>query len=181
MIFQWFCASMGYYGTLYSSTTLSGDPHINFMLSMLAGAPGNILYLILPDKIGRKATLFFGELTLGICCIGSGLLVHFETLPWLQVTFSMLGRLVMPLNVKSCYLFTAELFPTSIRNSSVGIGSFFGGLGAIVGFLMEMLTSVWKPLPVLVIGSCCSLASILVLILPETKGHKLPETIEDVL
>ena len=181
MILIWFCAFMGYFGTLYSSTTLSGDAHINFILSMLAGAPGNILYLFLPDKVGRKVTLFFGILTMGICCIGTGILSHYNNLLWLQITFSMIGRLVMTLNVKCCYLFTAELFPTSIRNSSVGIGSLFGGLGAIVGFLLEMLRSIWKPLPVLIIGSFCSFASILVLFLPETKEQKFPETIEDVL
>ena len=181
MILQWFCVFMGYYGTLYSSTKLSGNPHINFMLSMLAGAPGNFLYLLLPDKIGRRTTLLFVEMTLGLSCIGAGILMHFDMFPWLQTTFSMLGRVVASASIKMCYLTTSELFPTPIRNSTVGIGSFFGGLGAIIGFLLDILTSIWKPLPVIVIGSCCSLASILALLLPETKGTKLPENIEDVL
>ena len=181
MILQWFCVFLGYYGTLYTSTNLSGNPHINFMLSMLAGAPGNFLYLLLPDKIGRKATLLLAELTLGLCCIGAGILMHFDSFPWLQTGFSMLGRVVSSTAVKTCYLFTAELFPTPIRNSTVGIGSFFGGLGAIIGFLLDILASFWKPLPVIVIGSCCSVASTLALFLPETKGKKLPENIEDVL
>ncbi len=36
--FQCFCAFFAYYGTLYSSTSLSGDPHINFMLGKNKGS-----------------------------------------------------------------------------------------------------------------------------------------------
>ena len=61
------------------------------------------------------------------------------------------------------------------------MGSFFGGLGAYVGFSLDILTSIWKPLPIFIFGTCCSFTSILALYLPETKGTKLPETIEDVL
>ena len=35
--FQCFCGFFAYYGTLYSSTSLSGDPHINFMLGKNKG------------------------------------------------------------------------------------------------------------------------------------------------
>ena len=121
------------------------------------------------------------ELTLGVCCIGAGILMHFETFPWLQTGFSMLGRVAASASVKTCALFTAELFPTPIRNSAVGMGSFFGGLGAYVGFSLDVLTSIWKPLPIFIFGACCSFTSILALYLPETKGTKLPETINDVL
>ena len=38
---------------------------MNFLLSMLAGVPGNFLYLYLPDRIGRISTLLVVELTLG--------------------------------------------------------------------------------------------------------------------
>ena len=72
-----------------------------------------------------------------------------------------------------------ELFPTPIRNTAVALGGFFGGIGAILGFLMEALEIVWKPLPSIVIASTFIVAVILVPFLPETKGRKLPETLED--
>ena len=176
-----FCIFLGYWGILYSSTALSGNPHINFLLAMLAGVPGNFFNLLLPDKIGRKATLLLLELTLGLCCIGTGILMHFKMLPWLQTTFSMLGRAVATGSVKTIVLYTTELYPTSIRNSAVGIATFFGGLGAFVGFSSDILTTIWKPLPIIVIGSSCFLASFLAIFLPETKGTKLPENIKDIL
>ena len=83
--------------------------------------------------------------------------------------------------MKLAYLVTAELFPTSIRNTAVGIGSIFGGLGAVLGFLIDGLGIYWTPLPTLIIGISCLLSAILICFVPETLGQALPETIEDAL
>ena len=63
--FQWFTAALVYQGTIYMSTTLSGDPHSNFALAMIPSIPGTVLYLILPNKLGRRNTLALSELVLG--------------------------------------------------------------------------------------------------------------------
>ena len=125
--------SLGYYGTLYSSTSLSGNPHMNFLLSMLAGVPGNFLYLYLPDRIGRISTLLVVELTLGMSCIVNAILLQSNSLELIQIVFSMLGRFVASVSIKTCYLCTVELFPTQIRNTAIGVGSIFGGIGSILG------------------------------------------------
>ena len=65
VMYQWFCAMVGYHGTIYMSTRLSGNPHLNFILSMIPGIPGTLLYLYLPDKLGRRNTLFFTEIVVG--------------------------------------------------------------------------------------------------------------------
>ena len=46
---------------------------------------------------------------------------------------------------------------------------------------MEVLEVFWKPLPGVIVGTACILGALLVFALPETKGRKLPETIDDVL
>ena len=63
----------------------------------------------------------------------------------------------------------------------LSIGAACGGFGVILGFLLEILEVFWKPLPGVIIGTSCILGPLLVFALPETKGRKLPETIEDVL
>ena len=180
MSLLWFSASLGFYGTLYASTSLSGDIHLNFILAMFSGVPGNLLYLILPDKIGRKGTFILVEIVLGVCCIGTGILLHFDAYMPLQIILSMLGRFVAGVAVKMCYLCTAELYPTPIRNTAIGIGSAVGGVGAIIGFLLEILGDFWISFPVMIVGICNLFTSVIVLFLPETKGIKLPETLDDV-
>ena len=106
---------------------------MNFLLSMLAGVPGNFLYLYLPDRIGRISTLLVVELTLGMSCIVNAILLQSNSLEPIQIVFSMLGRFVASVSIKTCYLCTAELFPTQIRNTAIGVGSIFGGIGSILG------------------------------------------------
>ena len=64
-MYQWFCVMVGYHGTVYMATRLSGNPHLNFALSMIPAIPGTLLYLYLPDKLGRRSTLFLTEIVVG--------------------------------------------------------------------------------------------------------------------
>ena len=120
--FQTFISFFGYYGTLYAATTLSGDPHINFILSLVCGIPGTFLYLLLPDRIGRKATLIMSELVLGISCMVGIFLQYYQLYPIVQIICSMAGRLVAGVAIKTCLIFMAEVFHTPIRSTAVSIG-----------------------------------------------------------
>ena len=72
-------------------------------------------------------------LTLGMSCIVNAILLQSNSLELIQIVFSMLGRFVASVSIKTCYLCTAELFPTQIRNTAIGVGSIFGGIGSILG------------------------------------------------
>ena len=65
VMYLWFCAFAGYHGTIYMSTRLSGNPHLNFALSMIPGIPGTFLFLYLPDRLGRRNTLILSETIVG--------------------------------------------------------------------------------------------------------------------
>ena len=65
IFYQWFCGAIGYQGTLYIATKLSGDPHFNFAMTMIPAIPGTFVYLLLPDRIGRRYTLILCEVILG--------------------------------------------------------------------------------------------------------------------
>jgi OCT family organic cation transporter-like MFS transporter 4/5 len=75
MFFQWFSVTMGYYGLLFASTALAGDPYQNFLLVILAELPSIFVYLVFVDRFGRKPILITTQITSGICCISGGLLV----------------------------------------------------------------------------------------------------------
>ena len=52
-------------------------------------------------------------------------------------------------------------------------------IGGIIAPLILILGDYWQPLPLIVFGSVAVIAGLLVLLLPETKGKTLPETIEE--
>ena len=74
MFFQWFSVTMVYYGLLFASTSLSGNPYQNFTLVVLAELPSIFMYLKLPHWFGRRDVLVTSQVIMGICCIIGGLL-----------------------------------------------------------------------------------------------------------
>ena len=181
VIFQWFSVIMSYGGTLYIGTKLSGSPHTNFILTTIPAVFGNLPYLFLLDRFGRRNTLALCEFPIGISCLIVAFIGTNESLLVLQIVLSMMVRLFVSAAIKILFTMTAELFPTPIRSTTVGIGSAIGGLGGFFGLLIESLATIWNPLPLLIIGSLVTLAGLLTFFIPETKGKNLPETIDEAI
>ena len=98
---------------------------------------------------------------------------------WLLITLSMLGKLAITSSYGTVYIFSAELFPTSVRNVGMGAASMSARLGGILCPYINMLSDLRRPLPLIIYGALAFTAGILSLFLPETLGRKLPETIRD--
>ena len=130
---------------------------------------------------GPKATLALAEMLLSVTCVAGSFVQYHELQPWwLQVVMSMFARFAAGICLKCGFLIINELFPTPIRNSAAAIGGAFGGIGSILGLLLEPLEIYWKPLPAIIIGLNGILSALMVIFLPETKGKTLPESYEDV-
>ena len=85
MFFQWFSVTMVYYGLLFASTSLSGDPYLSFTLAVLAELPTIPMYLKLPQMFGRRNCLIVTQFMCSICCISGGLLIEVPSLSTLQI------------------------------------------------------------------------------------------------
>ena len=76
-------------------------------------------------------------------------------------------------------LHTAELFPTEIRNSALGISSTLASIGSILSsYVVDILGQVAWYLPTTICGVSAVLAGLLTLFLPETKGKSLNDLVE---
>ena len=76
------------------------------------------------------------------------------------------------------YVYTAELYPTTIRNTAVGTAAAVGRLGGIAAPILANLTPI--SLPMTIMGSCSLIGGILAIFLPETLGMPFPESLADV-
>jgi len=77
-----------------------------------------------------------------------------------------------------CYV--SEVFPTSIRQMTLGlIHAIAGGVSIAASFTGKPAKDVWEPLPLAIYGGMAFISALLVLVLPETLGESLPDTVDD--
>ncbi len=58
--------------------------------------------------------------------------LFFQALTWLSITLAMIGKFFTAASFAIIYMYTAEMFPTSVRAVAVGSGSLFARAGAVV-------------------------------------------------
>ena len=74
----------------------------------------------------------------------------------------------------------AELCPTLIRSTAVGIGSTASKIGALAAPFIGGLEIFHQSIPLLVFGVSSLIGGVVAVILPETLGAPLPQTLEQV-
>jgi len=177
MLTCWPITSLGYYGLGLSMTQLGGNIFVSFILGALVEIPGYFLCTFTIDIMGRKPFFFWCFMISGVACIVSGLL---ETGP-LRTGLALAGKMFAAGNFSVIYMYTAELYPTVIRNTAIGACSNTARLGGILAPPLALyFPKIQRSLPMLVMGGSSIIGGLLALFLPETLGNKLPETIQEI-
>lgn len=60
------------------------------------------------------------------------------------------------------------------------MGSTMARVGSIVSPLVTMMAELYRPMPLFIFGTVPVVASAAIAFLPETLGHPLPDTVQDV-
>lgn len=79
----------------------------------------------------------------------------------------------------SIYIYSSELFPTVVRNMGMGVSSMSMRVGSMVAPFVANLDTTILWLPTLVFGAVPLVAGLIVLLLPETKGRALPDSLKE--
>ncbi|XP_052811636.1 organic cation transporter protein-like [Mya arenaria] len=183
---NWVVVSMVYYGLGLNVGNLDGDIYTNFAINSTMEVGAYILCLVLLNRVGRKA-LHCGTMILGggacLCTIFTVLYAD-KSLYWITVVLSNIGKFGISAAYAIIYVWSAELFPTLVRNSGMGSSSMLARVGGIISpYIADLGTFVegdfGKALPLIIFGGLSVVAGFLSLFLPETNGQVLPETIED--
>lgn len=175
---NWLVNAMVYYGLSLSADTLGGTTFHNFGLLSLIEIPGVFLAVLALQYGGRRIMLSAFMLLAGLFCV----IVPFipEDLPWLSTTLVTIGKCFITASFAIIYLYSAEVFPTSHRNTAIGIGSMSARIGTIASpFIAYDLGKVHPIMPMIVFGVLSLVTGIFTLALPETKGLRLPETMQE--
>ncbi|XP_019643559.1 PREDICTED: organic cation transporter protein-like [Branchiostoma belcheri] len=175
IFFIWFTNNIVYYGIALNITDLSGSVYANSLLGAAVEVPAYLTLLFLQERFGRKLPVFAYLLLTGIGLIITAALPAGPG----RVAVAMISRFCITGGFQSTMIYTVELFPTVTRNIGMGFSSTAGRIGSIVSPFVWLLADLWRPAPYILFGVMTVLAGLLCMLLPETKGQQLPQTLED--
>lgn len=172
----WFANSLVYYGLSLGVGSLPGNPFMILFINAVVEIPSYVTVILLLDKLGRRAITSFLMLLGGICCIVAVLMVKGETI---TTTIVMMGKLFIAGSFAVIYNYSAELFPTVVRNSAMGLGSMCARLSGALTPLITLLDSFDPKVPAIIFGVVSIVSGVWCLFLPETMNQPMPESLAD--
>ncbi|XP_067007242.1 organic cation transporter protein [Anabrus simplex] len=175
--FCWMSIAFVFAGMTFNATSLAGNKYLNYILTGVIELPSPIATYYCLNRIGRKVSLCGSLIASGICCF---LFIAVPTeMTWLRIVLYLAGKFSITISFDVIYIFAVEMFPTELRQSMLAGCSVMGGLGPIAAPQVPLLARYMESLPLLLFGSTSVISGILALLLPETIGIKLPDTVEE--
>ncbi|KAM3869455.1 organic cation/carnitine transporter 2 [Diretmus argenteus] len=172
----WMAINVGYFGLSLNTSNLSGNPFMNCFLSATSEVPAYIVSTCLLKKCPRRVLLS------SFLIIGGGLLLLIQCIPdnlqEVARALEMTGKFGFTMAFSVVYIYTAEIYPTVLRNVGIGMCSSAARIGSITAPYVIYLGTYNKFLPYILMGSLTIGSSVVNLFLPETLNKDLPETVE---
>ncbi|KAH8360242.1 hypothetical protein KR093_011454, partial [Drosophila rubida] len=174
----WFTINLVYYGLILNMSSFGGNVYLNSALAGLVEIPAIAVAMYIITKVGKKwlfcATLFCA----GVACCLAAITEGREDLLWLKITFLMMGKFTISAGNTIMPVYTAELYPTAIRNVGVGACNMAAGLALILTPYLSLLNKIEGHLLMTLLTAWSIFGGFVVLFLPETAVRKNAGTAE---
>ncbi|XP_053689888.1 organic cation transporter protein [Sabethes cyaneus] len=172
--FTWCVTSLCYYVTALNADNFAANRNVYVATTGSVDIVAYIISMIVLAYFGRKSTSFCFFLYAGICLLVV-LAVPRESTTVI-VTLAMLGRLGITAVYAVVTLHTAELFPTEIRNTALGICSTMAHVGSIAApYIVDLLGQLAWWIPTTICGFAVLVAGACTLLHPETRDAALKD------
>ncbi|XP_038058409.1 organic cation transporter protein-like [Patiria miniata] len=175
MFYAWFVASMVYYGLSLSTSSLGIDDYVAAFVSGALEIPSYLMCWFVMEKYGRRFTMFAFFMFGGLFCLAT----IFVPLGAGRVAVAMTGKFAITAAFNHIYIYTCEIHPTVVRSIGLGASSMAARVSGVLCPIILILGKYWQPLPLCVFGGSSVLAGMLSLMLPETLGRDMPDTLQD--
>lgn len=173
-----------YYLPLIVQQLSGASMHSALMWPMVEGAIlvlGSLIFLLLADRINRRALLTVGGIIMAISFFAPALLHMLKpslsgntVVVFLSIYVALYSFTWAPLT----WVIVGEIFPLAIRGSGTGMASSFNWIGSfLVGLLFPVMAAAMSEYTVFAIfGAVCVFGVIFIrLWVPETRGRTLEE------
>nr|CAB3266141.1 solute carrier family 22 member 15-like [Phallusia mammillata] len=180
MSFIWFVSSLVYYSLTLAAGDLGSNLYLNELLSGLVELPPQIWCLFLLNRkwAGRNRLLYSSYFISGLACLGLLGFKHTDKSVG-KTILGLTGKMMISSSFNTLYVYTPELFPTSVRNVGLGTASMCARIGSILASFAKSAIEYNAIASYCVFGALGVFAGVLTLLLPETVGKKPPDSFED--
>ncbi|KAM6983312.1 organic cation/carnitine transporter 2-like [Tautogolabrus adspersus] len=172
----WFTLSTGYFGLSLNTSRLHADPYLSCFISAAIEVPAYISCWLalhyIPRRVSTICVLLLGGVSLFLIQLIA------QSLPSLSVALEMLGKFAITSGTSLMYTYTAELYPTVLRNTATGTCNTFSKVGSSIAPFLLQLSVYSRYLPYIILGTLCVVSAFAALFLPESFRRPLPETIQ---
>ncbi|XP_056440287.1 solute carrier family 22 member 13-like [Gadus chalcogrammus] len=169
----WFATSVVYFGVSLNVENFGLDIYLTQFIFGLVEIParmGSILFLEYFGRRKSQAAALFGA---GTACLV--ILAIPKDLPVVVTVIAVLGKYAATSSFTMLYVFTAELYPTILRQSGVGLNSTCARIGGILAPLIRLLDVYHSAIPMVLYGTIPLIGGILCFLLPETLNTELQD------
>ncbi|XP_026749022.2 organic cation transporter protein isoform X1 [Galleria mellonella] len=172
----WFANSVVYYGLSLNTGKLNGNPYFIIFLMGIVELPSYVIIMYFLDRVGHRALISTMMLLGGLSCLIVVALPHGSSSTTGVV---MVGKLFISGSYSIIYKYSAELFPTVVRSSGVGLGSMCASVSGALTPLISLLDTLNPKIPTIIFGFLALISGFSTFLLPETIGRNLPQSLED--
>lgn len=165
-----FLLSIAYYGLSLNVKNLSTNLYISVILNAAAEIPAYALTALFVKQCGRRPLIISTMWFAAAFCIAASLVTEVA-----RTVCGMMGIFAVTAAFNLLFIYTAELFPTTVRNAALGCVSQAGQMGAVAAPMVVVLGRNW---PFALFGACGVVGGLLGFALPETLNRPLYETME---
>uniref|UniRef100_A0A8C5GGC8 Solute carrier family 22 member 5-like n=1 Tax=Gouania willdenowi TaxID=441366 RepID=A0A8C5GGC8_GOUWI len=173
----WVTVATGYVGLSINTAQLHPNPYLSCFLSAVVEVPAYISSWLALQYISRRLSF--------VCILvvaGSSLyLIQLvpEGLSGVTIALEMLGKFAITAGATLVYAYTAEIYPTGLRNTGTAVCGSVSRMGSILSPFLLSLSVYYKFMPQLVLGTLAFVSLFTTLFMPETFKKPLPQCIEE--
>ncbi|XP_066170075.1 solute carrier family 22 member 13-like [Sylvia atricapilla] len=173
----WFVNSFVYYGLSLNVTNFGLDIYLTQLAFGAVEIPARVGCIFTLQRFGRRKTQAVLLVLSGlVCLIITGIP---EDQPVATTVLATIGKFAASASFSTSFVYAAELFPTIVRQTGVGLCSMSARVAGILAPLVRLLGQYHRAIPMAVFGSTPVLGGLLCVLLPETRGTELPDDTGD--
>ncbi|XP_060073041.1 solute carrier family 22 member 6-B-like [Ylistrum balloti] len=177
----WVTASYVYYAISFGVQNLSGNIYINIFLINIIDVPAQLITYYMANCIGRRLTCLLFFVIGGVAGIVVAVVevVDVEDKAVVISGFALTCKLSVGAAWTSLIVFTAETYPTVVRNIGNGLQNSLSRLGGMVSPLIIYVNNRVPGIMYFLCGGLMLLSAFCTMFVPETKGVPLKDTIDE--